>query len=109
MARTTGRSGFKMRSGNKPSMSRLAGISPMKKIVEGRDQKDDRGMYKTLINKKTGEIRKDYADGFVITKKGKGDVQPRTKANFSDWTRIDSEKKKKARDKEVGESDIQNF
>ena len=109
MERTSKGSSFKLKSGNKPSMSRLAGISPMKKIVEGRDQKDDRGMYKTLINKKTGEIRKDYADGFVITKKGKGDVQPRTKANFSDWTRIDSEKKKKARDKEVGESDIQNF
>ena len=30
MARTTGRSGFKLRSGNKPSMSRLAGISPAK-------------------------------------------------------------------------------
>ena len=109
MERTSKGSSFKLKSGNKPSMSRLAGISPMKKIVEGRDQKDDRGMYKTLINKKTGEIRKDYADGFVITKKGEGDVQPRTKENFSDWTRIDSEKKKKARDKEVGESDIQNF
>ena len=109
MERTSKGSSFKLKSGNKPSMSRLAGISPMKKIVEGRDQKDDRGMYKTLINKKTGEIRRDYADGFVITKKGEGDVQPRTKENFSDWTRIDSEKKKKARDKEVSESNKQNF
>ena len=109
MERTSKGSSFKLKSGNKPSMSRLAGISPMKKIVEGRDQKDERGMYKTLINKKTGEIRRDYADGFVITKKGEGDVQPRTKENFSDWTRIDSEKKKKARDKEVSESNKQNF
>ena len=31
MERTSKRSGFKLRSGNKPSMSKLAGASPMKK------------------------------------------------------------------------------
>ena len=126
MERKSKKAGFKMKSGNMTAFKMMgatklnrtmdkssmpvgrAKSSAFQKIVEGRDQKDSKGMYKTLINKSSGEIRKDYDDGsFVITTKGKGDVQPRTREKFSDWTRVASEKKPKVRSKK--DEDLKKF
>ena len=62
MARTTGRSGFKMRSGNKPSMGTLAGImkSPAKfKLKYPKEEYTKRGFDPNMFSVRDGKVIKD--------------------------------------------------
>ena len=62
MARTTGRSGFKMRSGNRPSMSTLAGIkkSPAKfKLKYPKEEYTKRGFDPNMFSVRDGKVIKD--------------------------------------------------
>ena len=62
MARTTGRSGFKMRSGNKPSMGTLAGImkSPAKfKLKYPKEEYTKRGFDPNQFSVRDGKVIKD--------------------------------------------------
>ena len=62
MARTTGRSGFKMRPGNKPSMGTLAGImkSPAKfKLKYPKEEYTKRGFDPNMFSVRDGKVIKD--------------------------------------------------
>ena len=124
MARTTGRSGFKMRSGNRPSMSTLAGIkkSPAKfKLKYPKEEYTKRGFDPNMFSVRDGKVIKDgkYVMTFRHDPNDPASVNS-NRAPYDNYLKklasteakiARSMEKAKARDQEVDDSegDIQNF
>ena len=85
MARTTGRSGFKMRSGNRPSMSKLAGITkPGAKQADGRAKSSafQKEEFPGLLPEVEIEGGKGYGEGEFIQDESAG-TRTKTGGTFS--------------------------